>query len=494
LDAGDSAGKDEKTFSSDRGKYWQGEKLVSQSAPPGELFQAPEELEPIAIVGAGYVGLVTGVCLASTGRSVTLVEVDPQRRSLIAQGDAPFYEPGLDTLLRQVVDAGRLTVVADLAVVLNTHKLVVLAVGTPSLPDGRSDLTALDEVIATIAEHAESGTVVVVKSTVPPGTGRRLQRQLGDDDRGLQVVSCPEFLREGCAVEDITRSDRFVVGGRDEGAVSRVVAALNPFDAPVLRSGNTEAELIKYGSNAFLAMKISFINEIANLCDQMNADIDGVSHGMGLDARIGSASLRAGLGFGGSCFPKDVAALEHAARREGFTFWMLRSAIEVNEQQRMRFVQKIRDAVGNDLEGRRVAMLGLSFKPGTDDMRQAPSLAIATRLLELGASVIAHDPVAMKEAQAIMPGVEFAADVYSAVEDADVIAVVTEWPEYLAIDWQRAASLVRRRAVVDGRNCLNPATLALHGFNYHGIGRPALTLQWERRESDRLVASAGHRA
>ncbi|MGA9920275.1 MAG: UDP-glucose/GDP-mannose dehydrogenase family protein [Candidatus Dormiibacterota bacterium] len=446
------------------------------------------------MVGAGYVGLVTGACLAAVGQRVTLVEIDPERRSMIARGDAPIYEPGLEPLLRRVIDSGNLTVTGDLALALKSHKLVVLAVGTPSLSDGMADLSALDEVTATIAEHAESATVVVIKSTVPPGTGRRTQRRLGGDDRGLQVVSCPEFLREGCAVDDITRSDRFVVGGRDDAAVSRVVAALNPFDAPVVRSGNTEAELIKYGSNAFLAMKISFINEIANLCDQLDADIDGVAHGMGLDARIGSASLRAGLGFGGSCFPKDVAALEHAARREGSTFWMLRSAIEVNEQQRMRFVQKIRDAVGNDLEGRRVALLGLAFKPGTDDMRQAPSLAIAARLLELGASVIAHDPVAMEVAAALMPGVEFAEDMYSAIDGADVIALVTEWPEYLTLDWQRAASLVQRRAVVDGRNCLDPATLAVHGFNYHGIGRPAWTSQWNRRASDGLVTSGAHTA
>ncbi len=447
------------------------------------------EVEPIAIVGAGYVGLVTGACLAAAGRRVTLVEVDAKRRSQIAGGEAPIYEPGLKPLLRRMVDGGNLTVEADLALVLTDHRLVVLAIGTPALADGRADLDALDEVTATIAEHAVPGTVIVIKSTVPPGTGRRLQRRLGGDDRGLEVVSCPEFLREGCAVADITQSDRFVIGGRDAGAVSRVATALNPFGAPVLRTGNTEAELIKYGSNAFLAMKISFVNEIANLCDQMDADIDGVAHGMGLDARIGSASLHAGLGFGGSCFPKDVAALENAARREGVTFWMLRSAIEVNEQQRMRFVQKIRDAVGNDLEGCRVAMLGLAFKPGTDDMRQAPSLAIAGRLLELGATVIAHDPVAIGEAAVLMPGVEFAADVYSALDGADVIAVVTEWPEYLAVDWQKAATLVRRRAVVDGRNCLDPATLAAHGFNYQGIGRPAWTSKWDRRESDRFVAS-----
>jgi UDPglucose 6-dehydrogenase len=450
----------------------------------------PVNSEPIAVVGAGYVGLVTGACLASAGRRVTLVEVDAGKRQLIARGETPIHEPELAPMLRRAVADGSLTVEADLGTALKSHKMVVVAVGTPSMPDGRADLSALDQVIATLANEAVPGTVVVVKSTVPPGTGRRIQRLLRTRERDLQVVSCPEFLREGCAVEDVTRSDRFVVGGDDHEAISRVVSALNAFDAPVLRTGNTEAELIKYGSNAFLAMKISFINEIANLCDLVAADIDDVSQGMGLDARIGSASLRAGLGFGGSCFPKDVAALEHAARREGFTFWMLRSATEVNEQQRMRFVQKIRDAVGNHLESRRVALLGLAFKPGTDDMRQAPSLAIATRLLELGADVIVHDPVAMPEARGLLPSVEFAADPYSAMAGADVVALVTEWPEYLAINWERAATLVRRRVVVDGRNCLDRAQLATHGFNYHGIGRPTRTSQWDRRASDRPPAEA----
>lgn len=419
-----------------------------------------------------------------------MVETDPQRSALIGRGEAPIHEPGLDPLLRQGIDAGTLKVTTQLESVLTDHKVLVLAVGTPSLPDGRTDLRALDAVAAGLAEHAEAGTVVVIKSTVPPGTGRRMERQLGGDARNLRVVSCPEFLREGSAIADIAHSDRFVVGGSDEAAVSRVVRLLNPFNVPVVRSGNTEAELIKYGANAFLAMKISFINEIANLCDHVDANIDDVAAGMGMDARIGAASLRAGLGFGGSCFPKDVVALEHAARSEGFTFWMLRAAMEVNEQQRIRFVQKIRVALGSSLEGRRIAMLGLAFKPGTDDMRQAPSLVIAERLVELGATVVAHDPAAMSAAKLLLPQVTFAADPYSAMEGADLVALVTEWPEYLDIDWQRAASMVRRRVVVDGRNCLNQANLAAQGFNYHGIGRPPETEQWDRRETAQLAGSA----
>jgi UDPglucose 6-dehydrogenase len=308
----------------------------------------------------------------------------------------------------------------------------------------------------------------------------------------MAVVSCPEFLREGSAIDDVLHGDRFVVGGSEEAAVSRVSSVLNAFDAPMLRTTNTAAELIKYGSNAFLAMKISFINEISNLCDLVEADVEDVALGMGLDSRIGKASMRAGLGFGGSCFPKDVAALEHTARLEGFSFWMLRAATEVNEQQRMRFVQKIRHAVGNHLERRRIALLGLAFKPGTDDLRQAPSLAIASRLIELGASVVAHDPVAMEEARTAMPGVELAADPYEAIEGADVIALVTEWPQYLTLDWERAASLVHRRVVVDGRNCLDPDTVTAYGFNYQGMGRPSRTVKWDRRLSDQQAARAEH--
>jgi UDPglucose 6-dehydrogenase len=444
--------------------------------------------EPLAVVGGGYVGLVTATCLADAGRQVTVVEVDPRKRETIARGETPIYEPGLAEMLREAVSSGSLRVEADLVAALAGNRLVVLAVGTPPLPDGHADLSALEAVSAVIAEHALPGTVVVVKSTVPPGTGRRLQRRLAP--RGIQVVSCPEFLREGSAIEDVLHADRFVVGGTDASAVSRTVSTLNAFDSPVLRTSNTAAELIKYGSNAFLAMKISFINEISNLCDLVDADVQEVALGMGLDRRIGQASMRPGLGFGGSCFPKDVAALEHTARREGFSFWMLRAATEVNEQQRTRFVQKIRDAVGNRLETRRIALLGLAFKPGTDDLRQAPSLTIAGRLLELGAHVVAHDPVAMDEARRLLPGVEFVDDPYAAVRGADVVALVTEWPEYQTLDWSRVAALVRQRVIVDGRNCLDPEALNARGFNYHGMGRPSRTVQWGRRVSDERSADA----
>jgi UDPglucose 6-dehydrogenase len=449
-----------------------------------------ESSETLCIVGAGYVGLVTGASLAAIGRRVTLVETDDRRRECIALGEAPIYEPGLNALLRRATASGHLSVSADLVDVLSRSTMVVIAVGTPPMADGRADLSALEGVASVIAGAATPGTVVVIKSTVPPGTGRRMQQVFSAVGSSVSVVSCPEFLREGSAISDLTNADRFVAGGSDESAISRVIAALNPYDTPVLRTTNTAAELIKYGSNAFLAMKISFINEIANLCDLVDADIDDVARGMGLDSRIGNSSMRAGLGFGGSCFPKDVAALEHAARREGFSFWMLRTATEVNEQQRMRFVQKIRDAVGNHLEARRIAVLGLAFKPGTDDLRHAPSIAIVNRLLDLGASVVVHDPVAMDDAHAVLQGVEFASDPYAAMTGADAVALVTEWPQYLALDWGRAASLMRQPVIVDGRNCLDPEAVSAQGFNYHGMGRPSVTMRWGRRASDRAAAAA----
>jgi len=446
--------------------------------------------EPVAIVGAGYVGLVTGASLAAKGRRVTLVESDPERRAMIARGETPIYEPGLSELLRRVTASGRLKVTDDLRGALATNRMVVIAVGTPPLPDGRANLRALDAVVATVAENAAPDTVAVIKSTVPPGTGRRVQRIMDRDASGVHVVNCPEFLREGCALEDVANADRFVVGGCNELAVSRAIAVLNPYGTSVQRTSNTAAELIKYGSNAFLAMKISFINEIANLCDLVGADIDEVTCGIGSDPRIGGASLAAGLGYGGSCFPKDVAALEHAARREGFTFGLLRSATEVNDQQKMRFVAKIRDAVGNNMETRRIALLGLAFKPGTDDLRHAPSIEIANRLIELGSTVVVHDPVAMDQARELIPDVQFASDPYAAMAGADVVAVVTEWQEYLAIDWARAAHMVRQRIIVDGRNCLDAKAVDAEGFNYHGLGRPSVTTTRRRRASDRLASEA----
>jgi UDPglucose 6-dehydrogenase len=440
----------------------------------------------IAIAGAGYVGLVTGVCLAAADRHVVMVEVDAERREALAAGRTPIYEPGLEPLLRAALDAGHLRVTGDWEAALASVSMVVVAVGTPPLADGRADLSAVETVVDTVRAHARPGTVLVMKSTVPPGTAARLQQRLRGEPFPIPLVSCPEFLREGVAIEDIRTARRVVVGGQDGEACDRVAEVMGVPGAEVVRTDNTSAELIKYGSNSFLALKISFINEIANVCDLMGGDVDAVAHGMGLDPRIGRAFLNAGLGFGGSCFPKDVRALDHAAGRHGYSFWMLKTAIEVNEQQRMRFVSKIRAAVEAPIEGRRIAILGLAFKPGTDDMRHACSVDVAIRLMELGAEVVAHDPVAMEKAAPLLPGVELAESAYEAVDGADCIALVTEWPEYVHLNWNRVRHLVRKPLVVDGRNCLDRDDLAAAGFTYHGMGRQPGVVLWGRRATDHI--------
>jgi UDPglucose 6-dehydrogenase len=436
----------------------------------------------VTVVGAGYVGLVTAACLAAGGRRVLVVETDDHRRRAVEAGRIPIHEPGLEPLVARGRALDTLRVCADLPTALRESTMVIVAVGTPPLADGGADLTAVDSVVAEVGRCCRPGTVLVIKSTVPPGTGERLRRATGE--QGPALVSCPEFLREGTALEDWYGAARIVVGGSDAGAIDRVVAVMGVPGARVVRTDSTSAELIKYGSNAFLALKISFINEMANVAELMGGDVDHVALGMGLDPRIGRSFLNAGLGFGGSCFPKDVRALDRAAMKSGYSFWMLKTAIEVNEQQRSRFVAKIREAVGSDLAGRRIAVLGLAFKPGTDDMRQAPSIDVAARLVEVGASVVAHDPVAAEKAASFLSGVELASTPYAALEGADAAAIVTEWPEYLSLDWERAAGMMRSPVIVDGRNCLDSLLMAGLGFNYLSIGRPASITRWNRRTVD----------
>lgn len=421
------------------------------------------------MVGAGYVGLVTGACLAEIGHRVHLVEIDPGRLAALREGRAPIHEPGLEELLRRVIAEGRFEVFGDIGAALGGAGIVMVAVGTPPTEDGDADLSQVRGAIASITAHARPGTVVAIKSTVPPGTTAGLIRSAGRAD--LAIVMCPEFLREGSALHDFRHPTRIVVGGDDPQACRRVAALFGSLEAPVILTDGTSAEMIKYGTNAFLALKISFINEIAQLCELTDASVDAVAEGMGLDPRVGRSFLNAGLGFGGSCFPKDVRALEATAGYHGQSFWMLKSAIEVNAQQRRRFVAKIRAAVGGSLEGRAVAVLGLAFKPGTDDMRQAPAIDVIRHLEDLGATVTATDPVALGTAAPRLPATRLVATAYEAVTDADAVVVVTEWPEFVALDWARVAGLVRGRVVVDGRNCLDGDALARLGFAYRGVGR-----------------------
>jgi UDPglucose 6-dehydrogenase len=406
----------------------------------------------ICVVGGGYVGLVTAAALAGQGR--------------------PVHEPGLDEQLQRAVAAGRLVAGDDAAEAMHGAGMAVIAVGTPQSPGGGADLSQVRAAIVAVSAHAQAGTLLVLKSTVPPGTTRALAPLARRDGVTIPLLACPEFLREGSALHDVQHPARLVVGGDEPQMCARVAEVFATPGTPLLVTDATSAEMTKYGANAFLALKISFINEIAHLCDLLGADVDTVADGIGADPRIGRAFLDAGLGFGGSCFPKDVRALEDIAGSVDHSFWLLRAAIEVNVQQRRRVVAKLRRALGGSLLGRRVAVLGLAFKPGTDDMRQAPAVDVIEQLDNLGATVCATDPLALDAARIALPSVELAGDPYLCCRDADAVLLVTEWPQYLALDWARIAGEVAERIVVDARNCLDGKLLAALGFRYIGVGRP----------------------
>jgi UDPglucose 6-dehydrogenase len=426
----------------------------------------------ICVVGGGYVGLVTAACLAEMGATVRVLETDIARLELLQAGRAPIHEPGLEELLRSAMDRKLLWATGDAAAAIGGAGIVFVAVGTPPQADGGADLSQVRFALDQVGLHAADGTVVAIKSTVPPGTTAALRVARSNGRGPIPVVSCPEFLREGNALTDFREPARIVVGGADAEACSRVATVFKRLGAPVLVMDATSAELVKYGANAFLALKISFVNEMARICELTGGDIEAVADGVGRDPRIGSAFLRAGLGFGGSCFPKDVRALDETASYHGHSFWLLKAAMEVNRLQRTRFVGRIREAANGAGAEPRVAVLGLAFKPGTDDMRQAASIDVIRQLESVGCVVTAADPVASEVAAPLLPSTTITTDAYECVTGADVVAVVTEWPEYVALDWDRVAQLVRHRAVVDGRNCLDPAMIREAGFTYMGIGRP----------------------
>jgi UDPglucose 6-dehydrogenase len=421
------------------------------------------------VIGAGYVGLVTGVCLASIGHEVTLRDIDAGKVAALNAGSPPIYEPGLAALMREY--RGLLTYTLSLEVLLEASDVVFVAVDTPPTYSGDADLSRVMNVLDELERvGADARHVLVMKSTVPVGTGERVRAEL--DARGLSQVgycSNPEFLKEGAAVTDFLRPDRVVIGSFDEAHGDRVERLYAPLGAPVVRTTVPSAEMIKYASNAFLATKISFINEIANVCEEVGADVSVVAHGMGLDPRIGPAFLRAGIGFGGSCFPKDVAALKQLAGNSGYHFQLLTSVIEVNELQKRRVVGKLKKHLGS-LEGRRVALLGLAFKPETDDMREASSLVLAARLLAEGAHVRAFDPV-VNGAVERLHGVEMHASAEEAVAGADAAVLVTEWRSIVDLDWGALAPTMRSAVLIDGRNALDPERMRALGFTFEGIGR-----------------------
>jgi len=420
----------------------------------------------IAVFGAGYVGLVTGACFADLGHDVVVRDVLSDRIDELRAGRVPIHEPGLDELLARA--GGRLRFTVDVGEALDGAELVFVAVGTPPTYSGDPDLSAVWTVVDELPAGAD--TTLVMKSTVPPGTGEKVRRAL--DTRGLgdlAYVSNPEFLAEGTAVRDFMQPDRVVIGAFEPDHAERVARLYEPLSTTILRTDVASAEMIKLASNAFLSTRISFINEIASVCELVGADVVDVAEGIGLDHRLGPHFLKAGLGFGGSCFPKDVSALKQLAGNSGYHFQLLAAVIEVNELQRRRVIQKLQKHLG-DLHGKEIAVLGLAFKPGTDDLREAPSLVIAARLLAEGADVRAWDPVA--DARALLPEVTFASTVLDAVREADAAVIVTEWPEVSELATPEAYAAMRRPVIVDGRNTLDPESMRELGFVYEGVGRP----------------------
>jgi len=429
--------------------------------------------EPIGVVGAGYVGLVTAACFASLGHRTIVRDIDAAKVAMLNDGRLPIYEPGLTELLAE--HAQQITFTHLMGDLLRDSNLILIAVDTPQTHSGDADLSKVMTVVSEVAKlGADARHLMVMKSTVPVGTGSRIRSEM--DARGLAnvgYVSNPEFLREGNAIEDFMNADRVVIGDFAAGHGERVARLYQHLSAPIVRTTVSTAEMIKYASNAFLATKISFINEIANVCEEMGADVDVVARGMGLDPRIGPAFLRAGIGYGGSCFPKDVAALKQLAGNSGYHFQLLSAVIEVNELQKRRVVHKLKKHLGS-LAGKEIALLGLAFKPGTDDMREAASLVLAARLIAEGTGVRAYDPVVGEEAAERLPGVAICGSADEALRGADAAVLVTEWPDLVNLDWLAVRPLMRQPIVVDGRNALSPEMMRDAGYVFEGIGRPTV--------------------
>ena len=425
--------------------------------------------EPIGVIGTGYVGLVTAAGFAELGADVYCIDIDEEKIEGLKAGRIPIWEPGLEDLVARHRD--RLHFSTDLSEALEHARLLFVAVGTPPTYSGDADLSAVHSVVD--AMPASDRHALVMKSTVPCGTGDHIKRAFREQGKdGFRYVSCPEFLKEGSAVRDFLEPDRVVIGDDGDWAGDAVVELYAPLDAPLVRTDIRSAEMVKLASNAFLATKISFINEIANVCEETGADVVEVARGMGLDDRIGPKFLQAGIGFGGSCFPKDVSALKQLAGNSGYHFQLLNAVIEVNELQKRRVMSKLQKYLGT-LVGKEIALLGLAFKPNTDDMREASSLVLASRLQGEGAAVRAFDPVAEARAGELLPTVEFTASPEEALDDADAAILVTEWPQFAELDWEDLAERMARPLMVDGRNFLDPDVLRAAGFTYEGIGKPA---------------------
>ncbi len=450
----------------------------------------------VAMIGAGYVGLVSGACFADFGHVVCCIDKESRKIEALERGEPPIYEPGLDELLARNVREGRLSFRCDAAQAVAAADAVFIAVGTPSRRgDGHADLSYVHAAAEEIAQFIDGFTVVVTKSTVPVGTGDEIEAIIRRvrPDADFAVVSNPEFLREGAAINDFKRPDRVVVGTEDERAREVMRELYRPLflnETPMLFVGRRTSELTKYAANAFLAMKITFINEMADLCEAVGADVQQVARGMGLDKRIGSKFLHPGPGYGGSCFPKDTLALARTALEAGSPIRLVETTIEVNDQRKRSMASRVRSAAGGDLHGKIVAVLGLTFKPNTDDMRDAPSLDVVPELIRGGARVQAFDPEGMEEARKVLQGVEFRAGPYDAVEDADVVVIMTEWDQFRALDLDRMKLLMRRPVIVDLRNIYPTDEMRARGFEYSSVGRGSRG-QVQERAAKKSVAVSG---
>ncbi|MBI4401592.1 MAG: UDP-glucose/GDP-mannose dehydrogenase family protein [Nitrospirae bacterium] len=431
----------------------------------------------ISVIGTGYVGLVTGACFAEFGLNVVCMDTDARRIGRLEKGDVPFYEPGVTELVAKGLRENRLVFTTDIAKAVEQALVIFIAVGTPAHADGSADLTYVEEVGRGIAQHMTGYKVIATKSTVPVGTGEKLREAIRTHQPArcrFDIVSNPEFLREGSAIEDFLRPNRVVIGADSPEAIAIMKDLYRPLyliETPFVVTDIATAEMIKYASNAFLATKVSFINEIANLCEQMGADVQVVARAMGLDRRIGPKFLHAGPGFGGSCFPKDIAALIQTGEKAGQEMQIAKAAARVNERQRLLMVEKIRKALGR-LKGKTVAVLGLSFKPNTNDLREAPALTIVERLLAAGCAVRVYDPAALEEGTKTLPGVIPCADAYDAIQGSDALILVTEWNQFRNLDLVRVKAALRRPLFIDLRNVYDPARMAALGLRYISVGRP----------------------
>ncbi len=430
----------------------------------------------ICVIGTGYVGLVAGTCFAEFGVNVTCVDKSEDKIRRLNNGEIPIYEPGLEELLARNVRENRLHFTTDLENAIQHALVIFIAVGTPSDKSGEADLTDIKKVAASIGQHLNDYKVVVTKSTVPVGTNRLIEeiiRENLSEEHQFDVVSNPEFLREGSSLEDFMRPNRVVLGSDSEQALAIVKDLYRPLyliDVPFVVTNVETAELIKYASNSFLAVKISFINEIANMCELIGADVHHVAKAMGLDQRIGSKFLHPGPGFGGSCFPKDTWAMAHIAKELDYDFEIVNAIITVNQRQRERMVTKIENAIG-DLAGKTIAFLGLTFKPNTDDIREAPAIFIIQELVKKGARIKAFDPVGMDNAKEVLPDIEYTCDTYEAMENADGLVIATEWNQFRNLDWDRIKGLLKNPLVVDLRNIYEPDRMRKLGFSYSTVGR-----------------------